>query len=81
MLGRKSLNLVAFSCFFFMKLLLVVLSLPQLAWGQKVMIVYSFRINLHFVCCFYLNLTACFLGRHGRLYYLYSQPTWVSFIH
>jgi len=36
MLGHnKSLTLVAFSCFFFTKLLLVVLSLPQLAWDKK----------------------------------------------
>jgi len=36
MLGHnKSLTLVAFSCFVFTKLLLVVLSLPQLAWDKK----------------------------------------------
>lgn len=110
MLGHnKSLTLVAFSCFFFTKLLLVVvLSLPQLAWDKKSLfqfnvvyyqpskgdhpkgfyyfssyfdstsysssiwkLVYSSRINPHFVCCFYLNLTARILGRHDWLYRLH----------
>ena len=32
---------------------------------------YSSRINPHFVCCFYLNLTARILGRHDWLYRLH----------